>query len=387
MLNFTFHNPTKIVFGRDTIDRAGTETAVFGKRVLLLSGMGSAKRSGVYDRVLVSLRAAGLDCLEIDGVQPNPLLSKVHSTIDAAKAYGADVIVAVGGGSVLDSAKAIAAGAVVEHDVWDFFIRRATVARALPIVAVLTLAATGSEMNGGSVITHDETREKFNMGSPHTYPKVSILDPSVTFSVDAANSAYGAVDAAVHMLEPYFNGANPDAPLQDGLVESLLRTIRGVIPTILEKPDDYQARAVMMWCATYALNGMTSAGMGGAAFPVHMIGHALSALYDTPHAASLAIVLPGWLRVVRDEKAKKIAQLGRAVFGVTETDDTAAVDATITSIVAWLRSINTPASLAEGGILAQDIPRIAANARRLAALWSMEKYDEDYIARILSQCI
>jgi alcohol dehydrogenase YqhD (iron-dependent ADH family) len=386
MKNFTFHNPTKIVFGRDMVDRTGQEARAFGSRALVLSGMGSARRSGVYDRVLRSLRAEGIDCLEIDGVQPNPLLSKVRSTIAAVKDFRAELIVAIGGGSVLDSAKAVAAGAMVDHDAWDFYIRRANVTAALPIVAVLTLAATGSEMNGGSVITNDETREKFNMGSIHTYPKVSILDPAVTFTVNAAQSAYGAVDAAVHMLEPYFNGANDDAPLQDGLVESLLRTIRVSIPVILQKPDDYRARAAMMWCATYALNGMTSAGMGPAHFPVHMIGHSLSALYDTPHAASLAVVLPGWLRSVLDAKQRKIAQLGRAVFGVCEADDAAAARAAIDAIAAWCASIGVPTTLREAAIPARDVPRIAANARRLADLWGMDDYDEQFIAGVLERC-
>ncbi len=387
MKNFTFHNPTKIVFGRDTLDKAGPEARAFGTRALVLSGMGSSRRSGLYDRVLASLRSAGIECLEIDGVRPNPLLSKVRSTIAATREFRADMIVAIGGGSVIDSAKAVAAGAPAERDVWDFYTRKAAVEAAMPVVAVLTLAATGSEMNGGSVITNDETLEKFNMGSPHTYPKVSILDPTATFTVDPANSAYGAVDAAVHMLEPYFNGANTDAPLQDGLVESLLRTIRSAIPAILRQPDDYQARAVMMWCATYALNGITSAGMGGAHFPVHMIGHSLSALYDTPHGASLSIVLPGWLRSVIGKKTTKIAQLGRTVFDAAGSDDHATAQAAIDAIVAWFDAIGSPSSLRSAGIPARDIPRIAANARRLAGLWGMDDYDETFIAEVLERCL
>jgi alcohol dehydrogenase YqhD (iron-dependent ADH family) len=386
MQNFVFHNPTKIIFGKGTVASIGAEASLHGRKALLLTGGGSVKRSGVFDAIVESLSGHGIEWREFGGIVSNPLISSVRRAIDVIRAHGLDMVIAAGGGSVLDSAKAIAAGAVVDHDPWDFYIRKAQIQRALPVLSVLTLAATGSEMNGSSVMTNDETREKFSFGSLHTYPKVSILDPTTTYSVNPEYSAYGAADAAMHLLEPYFNNSNPVSPLQDGLVESLMRTINGAIEAILRDPDDYNGRAQIMWCSTYALNGMTSAGMGRTVFPVHMIGHSLSALFDTPHGASLSIVFPGWLRYRLDRQPERIAQLGRTVFGVRESDTAKAAVATIDALCAWYVKIGTPFTLSGVGIPESEIPRIAENATGLAQLWNSDEYDAPTIAGILKLC-
>lgn len=387
MQNFVYNNPTRILFGRDMISRLGSEAAPYGSRALLVTGTGSVRASGVYDRARTALESAGITCTDLSGVVSNPLLSKVREGVDLARSSGADMIVAVGGGSVLDSSKAIAAGAPADHDVWDFFTRAQRIDKALPVFAVLTLAATGSEANGGAVVTNDETREKFSAASIHTYPKVSILDPETTYTVSPAYSAYGAVDAVAHLLEPYFNNANDNDAIQREITEAVIRSIRHAISQVLADPRHYDGRATLMWGSTLALNGLTQAGMGATGFPVHMIEHSLSALYDVPHGAGLSIVYPGWLRHVLDEKSARIARLGRTVFGVEEASDRAAALAAIDALTAWYREIGAPVRLGDWNIPAADIPAIAENAARLAQLWNLRRYTATEIASVLEKCI
>lgn len=387
MQNFVYNNPTRILFGRDMIARLGTEAAPHGTRALLVTGSGSVRASGVYDRARAALESAGITCTDLSGVVSNPLLSKVREGVDLARNAGADMVVAVGGGSVLDSSKAIAAGARADHDVWDFFTRARRIESALPVFAVLTLAATGSEANGSAVVTNDDTREKFSAASIHTYPKVSILDPETTYTVSPAYSAYGAVDAVAHLLEPYFNNANENDAIQREITEGVIRSIRQAITQVLADPRHYDGRATLMWGSTLALNGLTQAGMGATGFPVHMIEHSLSALYDVPHGAGLSIVYPGWLRHVLVEKSARIARLGRTVFGVAEASDRDAALATIDALTAWYREIGSPVCLADWNIPASDIPAIAANAERLAQLWNLKRYTADEIAAVLAKCV
>jgi alcohol dehydrogenase YqhD (iron-dependent ADH family) len=387
MQNFVYNNPTRILFGRDMIARLGTEAAPHGTRALLVTGTGSVRASGVYDRARAALESAGITCTDLSGVVSNPLLSKVREGVDLARNAGADMVVAVGGGSVLDSSKAIAAGARADHDVWDFFTRARRIESALPVFAVLTLAATGSEANGSAVVTNDDTREKFSAASIHTYPKVSILDPETTYTVSPAYSAYGAVDAVAHLLEPYFNNANENDAIQREITEGVIRSIRQAITHVLADPRHYDGRATLMWGSTLALNGLTQAGMGATGFPVHMIEHSLSALYDVPHGAGLSIVYPGWLRHVLDEKSARIARLGRTVFGVEEASDRDAALATIDALTAWYREIGSPVCLADWNIPASDIPAIASNAERLAQLWNLKRYTADEIAAVLAKCV
>jgi alcohol dehydrogenase YqhD (iron-dependent ADH family) len=387
MQNFVYNNPTRILFGRDMIARLGTEAAPHGTRALLVTGTGSVRASGVYDRARAALESAGITCTDLSGVVSNPLLSKVREGVDLARNAGADMVVAVGSGSVLDSSKAIAAGARADHDVWDFFTRARRIESALPVFAVLTLAATGSEANGSAVVTNDDTREKFSAASIHTYPKVSILDPETTYTVSPAYSAYGAVDAVAHLLEPYFNNANENDAIQREITEGVIRSIRQAITHVLADPRHYDGRATLMWGSTLALNGLTQAGMGATGFPVHMIEHSLSALYDVPHGAGLSIVYPGWLRHVLDEKSARIARLGRTVFGVEEASDRDAALATIDALTAWYREIGSPVCLADWNIPASDIPAIASNAERLAQLWNLKRYTADEIAAVLAKCV
>ncbi|MCX5829524.1 MAG: iron-containing alcohol dehydrogenase [Deltaproteobacteria bacterium] len=387
MQNFIFENPTKIIFGQGQIKRIGQEAARFGKKVLLVYGQGSIKKNGVYDQVMSSLSETHLSVVEFPGVRSNPVLSHAVQGIETAKREGVEVILAVGGGSVIDTAKTIAAGVGADHDVWDFFTYKKTIQAALPVLAVVTISASASEMNAAAVMTREEGRQKYSIRSLHIQPKVSILDPSVLFTLDRAYSAYSAVDAVTHMLEGYFNNTevNP-SPLQDGMVAGLMKTIMGATETILQQPEDYDARANMMWAATLAFNGLTTAGMGQVALPVHMIEHSLSALYDVAHGAGLSIILPGWMKSQLPSKAGRFAKLARDVFGVAAGNDEEAAQAGIDRLKRWFSLIGSPVSLREVRIPAQDIEMIADNAFALAQVWGLKAYTKEAITEILELC-
>lgn len=377
MHDFSFHNPTRIVFGRGVENRIGEELKAAGiGNVLLLYGGGSARRSGLLDRVTAALNQEGITFVELGGVVSNPVLSHTREGIALARQAGVEAVLAVGGGSVLDEGKAIAVGAIADQDVWDFFLGQ-PVERALPVFTILTLAATSSEMNGNAVITNEETRQKYNIGTIHTYPRLSLLNPELTCTVGPDYTAYGAVDAVAHLLEAYCT-KEPGSRLQDRLVEGLIRTIIEDTAAILARPDDYQARSSLMWAATLALNGLTPAGVGPYSFPNHMIEHALSALYNIPHGAGLSIVIPAWMKWRRERSREQFARLGREVFGV-EGDEAA-----IAALEGWFSGINSPVRLGQVGIAASAIDEIAANAHGLARRWRIDdRYPAAAIADIL----
>lgn len=390
MKDFVFHNPTRVEFGPGAADKAGAACAPLGRRALLVSGQGSARRSGLLERVERSLAEAGVEFLPHEGVRPNPVLSHVREGIAKARAARVELILAVGGGSVIDSAKAIAAGVPAPHDVWDFFSGAAPVKAALPLVAVLTLAATGSEMNGGSVVTREDTRQKTFFSSPLTYPRVSLLDPALTLSLPWEQTAYGLSDACAHLLEPYCNTLLRRPLVQLELKEALLRCLVDEGARLKADPQDLEARGEFMWTATLALNGMSSAGIGPAIFPVHLIEHAVSAVTDLAHGAGLSALFPGWLRwrLGRPEAEGhlfRLARLGERVFGLSPTgSEEARALAAVDALQAWYREIGSPASLAEAGVKAGSCPEIAANAARQAAEWRMADYHQEAVAEILA---
>jgi alcohol dehydrogenase YqhD (iron-dependent ADH family) len=389
MQNFVFHNPTKILFGRDTLSSLGNETRQLGGRALLVFGKNSIHKTRLYDKVAATLRLSGLTVVDHGGVQSNPLLSHVRKGIATVKQNNLDVIVAVGGGSVIDSAKAIAAGSMVEHDVWKFFIGKKSIKAALPVVTVLTLAAAGSEMNSGMVITNEQTREKFGFGHRLLYPAVSILDPELTFTVPPDYTAYGAVDAIAHVLEFYMTTRDPDTPVQDSLMEGLIKNSINACERCLADPCDYHGRANLMWTATLALNGLISAGLGRVGFPMHMIEHSLSALYNVPHGAGLAVVIPGWLTWFRQHNEARIAALGRNIFPPSDLQpysDTQIAERTIKILKNWFSKIQCPVTLEELEIPTRDIPGIAENALAMARIWRMNNYSQKTIEDILHLC-
>ncbi|XOF34695.1 MAG: iron-containing alcohol dehydrogenase [Candidatus Electrothrix sp. YB6] len=392
MQNFVFHNPTKIIFGRNTVPSAGPETAELGRKALLVYGRSSIRESGLYDQVLDALSNAGVSVVEHGGTRSNPVLEHVRAGIAKAKKEQVEVVVAVGGGSVIDTAKAIAAGSVVEHDVWKFFTGKKSVKAALPVLTVLTLAAAGSEMNSGMVITNQDSQEKFGFGHRLLYPKTSILDPELTYTVPPNYTAYGAVDAIAHVLEFYMTVQDDDTPVQGRFIEGLILDAMESCERCLLDPHDYGGRANLMWTATLALNGLTAAGLGQVGFPMHMIEHSLSALYDVPHGAGLSVVIPGWLRWQQRQDPTRIARLGRGILPIVDrhesasADNTEVAERTIGFLRDWFIRVNSPVFLEELNIPTADIPKIAENALALARVWRLHQYSQETIEEVLHLC-
>lgn len=314
MQNFAFQNPTKLIFGKDQIKMLRTEVPKYGDKVLLVYGGGSIKRNGVYDATINILQDLGAKIWELSGVEPNPRLSTVHKGVEICKQNGVELILALGGGSVIDCTKAIAAGSKYDGDVWEIVTKKAIATEALPFGTVLTHAATGSEMNPGSVITNWETNEKYGWGSPVTYPQFSILDPTYTFTVPAKQTVYGIVDMMSHVLESYFHkGTN--TPVQDRYCESLLLTAIETAPKLLEDLHNYEYRSTIMYIGTMALNGSLSMGLRGD-WATHNIEHAVSAVYDIPHGGGLAILFPNWMKQAVEEDVSRFKQLAVRVFNI-----------------------------------------------------------------------
>jgi alcohol dehydrogenase len=344
--NFTFYNPTKLIFGKDQLDKLKEEIPAYGKKVLLVYGGGSIKRSGLYDDVLKKLAEIDAEVFELAGVEPNPRVTTARKGVEICKNENIDVLLAVGGGSVIDCTKAIAAGAKYDGDVWDIVTKKASADDALPFGTVLTLAATGSEMNPGSVITNWETNEKYGWGSAHTFPKFSILDPQNTFTVPRDQTIYGIVDMMSHVLEHYFH-TTTNTELQDRFCESLLRTVMETGPKLLEDLENYEYRATILYSGTMALNGVLNMGYRGD-WATHNLEHAVSAVHDIPHGGGLAILFPNWMKHVLDEEsAPRFKQLAERVFGVDtagKSDKEAALEG-IDALRAFWNSIDAPSTL------------------------------------------
>lgn len=315
MNNFIYDIPTKVYFGENQLGHLGAELSKYGKRVLLTYGGGSIKKIGLYDRIIELLAAAGLEVYELSGIEPNPRIETVRAGTQLCKEHKIDVLLAVGGGSTIDATKFMAAGALAEHDPWDFFVNGAPIERALPIVTVLTMAATGSEMDNIGVISNMETRDKIGKGSPLLQPKVSFLDPTLTYSVGRYQTACGAADIFSHILETYFTRED-DLFMLDCIMEGLMKTVIQYGPIALTYPDDYEARANLMWASSWAINGFV---MGGKrkVWSCHAMEHQLSAVYDITHGLGLAILMPRWLEYcLNEETLPKYVQFGVNVFGI-----------------------------------------------------------------------
>lgn len=382
MKNFTYYNPTKIVFGTGTERQIGKHIADAGiKKVLLVYGSDRIKKEGLFDTVADSLAAEGVTYVALGGIVSNPLLSKVYEGIEAAKKEGVEAILAVGGGSVLDSAKAIAAGACYEGDVWDFFTFKSAIENALPIFDVITLAATGSEMNGSAVVTNDVTNQKFFISTPLLNPRVSVVNPELQKTVSEAYLVYSASDIIAHSIEGYFTAAHhPD--IISAYVEANIVTVVKTTEALLANQDDYDARGEFAWAATQALNGSTAAGVEGAGFPNHMIEHALSALYNVPHGAGLSVVMPAWMKWYVYQNTPQFERFARNVFGKTDAHEG------IATLEAWFDKIGTPTRLSQFGIGADAIGAIAESAHANAHYFGLaETYTADVIRDILSKAL
>ncbi len=382
MDSFVFQNPTKLIFGRGQIQALRDEIPKYGKKLLLVYGGGSIKRNGLYDEVMQILKEIGAEVFELPGVEPNPRITTVRKGVDICKKEKIEFLLAVGGGSVIDCTKAIAAGAMYEGDPWDIVVKKAKPEAALPLGTVLTLAATGSEMNSGSVITNWETKEKYGWGSPLVYPKFSILDPVYTFTVPRDQTVYGIVDMMSHVFEHYFHHA-ANTPLQDRFCESLLTTIMETAPKLVDDLENYEYRETILYCGTMALNGMVQMGYRGD-WATHNIEHAVSAAFDIPHGGGLAILFPNWMKHVLPVNPQRFKQLAVRVFGVdpaNKTDEEAGLEG-IDRLREFWKSLGAPSRLRDYGIGEKDLPLLADIAMKRGEFGNFKKLTRDDVLAI-----
>lgn len=353
MFNFSYQNATRIVFGKDQISELA-HLVPKDKKVLLIYGGGSIKRNGVYQQVVNAL--SGLSVVEFAGVEPNPAFETLMRATTLVKEQGIDYILAVGGGSVVDGAKFVAAAAVFNGDPWDILAKGAKVTTAVPLGCVLTLPATGSESNGNSVVTRYETQQKLAFSSELVFPQFAILDPTVTYSLPPKQVANGVVDAFVHVMEQYLTYP-VNAPVQDRFAEGLLQTLIEEGPKALAEPENYDVRANVMWAATMALNGLIGQGVPQD-WATHMIGHEITALYGLDHAQTLAIVLPALMQQQRATKRAKLLQYGQRVWQLQHQDQERLIDEAISHTRQFFERMGVPTRLADYGIKADAVDKL-----------------------------
>lgn len=376
MNSFEFQNPTKIIFGEGAVEKLAGELAPFGKRVLLVYGKGAIKRAGIYDAAVAQLKAAGKEVFELSGVMPNPTAEKVREGLALCKEHGIDFILTVGGGSVIDCGKAIAAGAMLEEDFWKpLFERRIMAKEALPLGTVLTMSGTASEMNGTAVITNEEAKKKASFSSPATYPRFSILDPTYTYSLPTYQLVSGVCDVLSHLMEQYFSGE--DDNISDDLNEALQRSIVKNARIALKNPEDYTARSNIMWGATLALNRVMGCGKSQD-WQMHQIEHQIAVFYDVAHGMGLAAITASYLRYILKDGLAKLRQYAVNVWGVSEeemSDKEIALEG-IARLEDFFEEMGAPISLRELGVEEKThFDEIAASTNLLGGYRKFTKED------------
>lgn len=362
MLNFNYSIPTKIFFGKGQIEVLGKEIKKYGSKVLLTYGGGSIKENGIYDKATEILRENDIEFWELSGIEPNPRITSVRDGIKICRENNIDFILAIGGGSTIDCSKAIATGYYYDGDPWDLVIEEAEITKALPIGTILTMAATGSEMNSGAVISNLETNQKLGFGHPSMAPKFSILDPTYTFTVPKNQTAAGVADIMSHTFENYFT--KPEgAYLQDRLAEGVLKTCIKYGKKVVEDPENYEARANIMWASSLAINGILSYGKD-TVWSVHPMEHELSAYYDITHGIGLAILTPPWMEyVLDDERLDKFVEYGVNVWGIDESKDKYDIAReAIDNTREYFKSLGIPMRLKDVGIGEENLEKMAKAA-------------------------
>ena len=392
MLNFTYNIPTKVIFGKDELERLPKEILLHGKRVLFLYGKDSIKKTGLYDKVVSLLNNKGIFFTELSGVKPNPSISSVREGIKIIRENNLDFILAVGGGSVIDCAKAVSAGVGYAGDPWDFLIGKAKVRKVLPVGSILTLAATGSEMNGGSVISNEETQEKLAFGHPLLVPAFTFEDPTLTFTVSKYQTAAGAADIVSHLLEQYFTSHN-DEGLPDRLTEAMMINVVNYAKKAILEPDNYEARANLMWTSSLALNNLITYGKKHGDWASHGIEHEVSAVYDITHGTGLAILFPNVLKYYLDKDIAgslpltKFLNLGKNVFNVTNSDEKTAAYETIEKIRDFFNTLDMPSKLSDENVDDSKIDIMAKGAARKGTLGYYHMIEEKDIFEILKNSL
>lgn len=381
MNHFSFSSPTEIIFGRGTETQLGQQAKKYGTRALLVYGGGSIKKTGLYDKVVSSLQAAQMEFCELGGVQPNPRLSLVREGIALCQKNGLDIVLAVGGGSAIDTAKAIAMGVAEDGDVWDFYIGKRVAEKALPVGVLLTIPAAGSEASVGSVITNEDGWLKRPCDNPILRPKFALMNPELTYTLPSYQTACGAADILAHMLERYFTNV-PHVDLTDRMLEGAISNILEYAPLALAEPENYDYRAEIMLTGYVAHNNSLDMGRIGD-WASHNIEHELSAIYDIAHGAGLAIVFPAWMKYVYQVNIDKFVQLFTRVFGVSMNlnDKELIVREGIAWLEAWFRRMGLPTRLSEAGIPADRIDEMAEKAHQVGNFKVLNRED---IAQVLT---
>ena len=383
MENFNFYSPTEFVFGKDRENEVGALVRKHGgSRVLVHFGGGSAERSGLLDRVRASLKAEGVYFTELGGVQPNPRDTLVYKGIEICKAENIDFILSVGGGSTIDSSKAIAAGVLYDGDFWDFYCGKARIEKALPVGTVLTIAAAGSEGSPSSVITQDATGTKRGTGSDLIRARFSVLNPALTCTLPAYQTACGAADIMAHVFERYFTNT-PEVEVTDRLCEAVLLTMIKETPRAIAEPENYDARANIMWAGMVAHNDIVGVGRSQD-WNSHGIEHELSGLYDVAHGAGLAVIMPAWMEFVMSHDVMRFAQMATRLWGCQMNFQHPEVTALegIRRFRRFLHDIGLPINLAELGAKEEDIPTLVANQGVKDRTWGFVRLSSDDITMI-----
>lgn len=383
MNNFEFYNPTRVIFGSNEINSVGKHTAKYGKKALIVTTRGSVKRLGIFDKVKGLLEEQGIETVELSGVDPNPRLSTVYEGAKICREKNIDVIVALGGGSVIDCSKAIAFAVFDDGDIWDFFACKRIAKKGLPIIAVLTITGTGSEMNTNCVITNEKLDQKYSTHYVFSYPKVAIIDPELQKTVPNYLTACGMTDSISHVMEKYFDGTK-DTPIQDRLAEGVILTVIEN-EAVLKDPENVTYRANLSWAATMALNGLNDAGRGSNDYDAHTIEMEASAKYDIAHGAGLAIVHPAWLEHLCKKDPEKFVQFAQRIFGIekgSKTDYEVGMEG-IQALKAKFKQWGMPSTLKEAGIPKDDLETLALTATQAPEGLYLNK---DEIYKVLISC-
>lgn len=353
--NFTAYNPVRLRFGKGVVEQLGKTLKDYGDKVLLVYGKRSVKNFGYYARVVKQLNDAGIDWVEYGGIKPNPVIEDVRKAVTVGKNSGVNVVLALGGGSVTDSSKIIAASIATGIEPWDIVSWNKHPDKSLPLICVLTLAATGTEMNAAAVVQNEETGQKLGYVNPVLFPKESFLDPQYTVTVPFDYTVYGIVDLMAHALEAFYGDGAP--PVIDAITLDIIKDAMDKAPGLLADLQNYELRAEIMLDATLALNGLTSYGKTGGDWGVHAIGHEISLLFDTPHGATLSIAYPAWLKLQKEKIPERILAMGKGLFNASTVDET------IEKLEAFFVSIKAPVRLKDLG-LAEKAPEILAQLNR-----------------------
>lgn len=388
MNDFIYHNPVRVYFGENQLSHLGKELNKYGKKVLLTYGGGSIKKIGLYDKVVNEIKKVGLELYELSGIKPNPRIDSVRKGVQICKKEKIDVLLAVGGGSTIDATKYMAAGACVDFDPWDFFSKWVPIEKALPVITIPTLAATGSEMNGGGVISNPETKEKIGRSSPVLLPKASFLDPTNTFTVNSYHTACGSVDIISHIIEVYFT-MEPDLYMLDTVMEGLMRTVIKYAPVAMKEPDNYEARANLMWTSSWAINGFIDGGKQHE-WSCHPMEHELSSIYDITHGLGLAVLTPRWLEYCLDEHTVgKYYQFGTNVFGIDPNIEPMTVAKKSIDMLStfFFDTLGLESNLSKLGILEKDFSFMAKRACGDGIIKGFKPLEQKDVEEIFRMCL